>query len=85
MRSKSLRSFKELTNLLDQINNHNVEPALVLVRINPFDLRHLDRANISAEALTIVSEDEDQPEGFVGVVTSDGNILKESQLTISNV
>jgi len=85
MRSKSLRSFKELTNLLDQINNHNVEPALVLVKINPFDLIHLNEVNISAEALTIVSEDEDQTEGFVGVVTSDGYNLKESQLAISSL
>lgn len=85
MRSKSLRSFKELTNLLDQIGNHKFEPALVMIKIHPSDLTYLSEVNVSAEALTIVSEDEDQPEGFVCVVTSDGHILKESQLTISSL
>ena len=85
MRTKSLRSYRELVDMLDQLDCKSTTPPLVMLKVHPSDLINVEKFARYPESLTLVSEDECQCEGFIRVITSNGQALSESQLTISDL
>lgn len=85
MRTKSLRSYRELIGMLDQLDCKSTTPPLLMLKVHPSDLIYADKFARYPESLTLVCEDDYQTAGFIQVITSNGQTLSESQLTISDL